>query len=149
MTIVTTPSYQVLERAIVTMIAAVTEKPCELCAAPDDITYDAEGRLVDPYCVIYPLTGVASHVALDGVTGTVKMIQVTNVGSNADQAQWMADASRKALTSRGSNGDWTNPITASDALVIDRRLREDGGPEPSGGSLWQVADTYDLEVIAQ
>lgn len=149
MTITTLPPRTILNRAIVLTVATATQKSSELAAIPDDVQYDAQDRLVDPYSIIYPLHGQPSYPDLEDKWCVTLMYQVTNVGQNADQAQWMADASRKALTSRASNGDWTNPITASDASVIDRRLREEGGPESTGGGLWQVVDTYDLEVIAQ
>jgi hypothetical protein len=150
-TLTTIPHRTALNRALVTAIAAATSKPCELAAIPASVTYDGAGLLVDPYSIVYPLPGVGSYANLEDVWCVVMQYQVTNIGQNADQAQWMADASRQALTSRNpdAGGVWTQPITASDVLVIDRRLREEGGPEPTGGGLWQVVDTFDLEVSTQ
>jgi hypothetical protein len=140
-----------LNRGVVACVAT-TGKLVDLCVTPDGIALDVHGQLIDPYAIVYPLPGVPSYPALDDSWCTSLQYQITCVGQNADQAQWMADKTRHALTSRNpaTGGNWTNPITASDALVIDRRLREEGGPEPTGdGGLWQVVDTYDLEVQAQ
>lgn len=149
--LLTLPPRTTLNRAVVTALAAATSKPCELAAIPASVTYDADELLVDPYSIIYPLPGQRSYSSLDDVWCVVLMYQVTNIGQNADQSSWMADKTRQALTSRNpsTGNDWTTPITASDVHVIDRRLREEGGPEPTGGGLWQTVDTYDLEVYAQ
>lgn len=140
-----------LSRAIPEMLVAATSLRFDLAVIPDGVAFDADEKLIDGYGIVTPLPGVPDYGTLEDEWCVLLQYQVTNVGQNADQAQWTADRSREALTSRdpATGNDWTNPITVSDALVIDRRLREEGGPEPSGGGLWQVVDTYDLEVIAQ
>lgn len=119
----------------------------DLCRAPLDIKINDDGQLTDPYGIVYPLPSFGYYGDMCNPQRVVTLVyQITNVGWNEDQSQMMADRTREVVMQRNPNGDFTNPIMASDALVIDRLCVMQGGPEPSGGGLSQVIDKYNLEV---
>jgi hypothetical protein len=60
----------------------------------------------------------------------------------------MADRVRRAVTDRQPNGDWVHPLNAGAGMVVSgRRISEIGVAEAASG-LWQVVDTYVLDVQA-
>lgn len=108
-----------------------------------------DGKLIDPYTILYPIGAV-------GIRGTLGqpersaplMYQLTSVGRTYQSAQVMADLNRAAVIARAPGGVFLHPLDAGLSMVVsDRRNNEIGTPEPSEG-LWQVADTYVLEVQA-
>lgn len=140
------PNQRLLHKAVVAMLTAATTKPAALARVPDNLTFDDDGLLIDPYSIVYPLVttqitgswiGPGEHVCIP--------FQVTAVGRNDEQAQAMADLNREAVLARTAGGSFVNPITA-DVQVIERRIVDMSGPDPAGGGLWQVPDTFELEV---
>lgn len=129
-------------------LAAATGKPVGLGKTPAP-NVDADGKLIDPYAIVYALDAVPAWPSLEDPDGSMTApYQVTSVGRDHDHAQWMDDTCRGAILSRNPSGEFTNPLVVADATVTDRRLRSAGGPEPSGGGLWQAVSIYDLEVSA-
>lgn len=127
----------------------VTGNATAIAEVPAGIVRDDRGQLVKPYHIIYPLPGrpLPEHGSLAKAEEAVAVaVQVTTVGARHDHAVEGADACRAGLLARDPSGDFTNAIAAGSDVVIDRRTSVLGAPEPSGGGLWQVADTYDLEV---
>lgn len=128
--------------------AGGTVERFEIGRSPRVIRKDAEGLLLDGYGIVYPLTSPLVWGSLgrpeDSLTAAY---QITIVGRNDEHAQRLADATRAAITGRTGSA-FTNPISATDMTVIDRRCREQGTLEQGTGDLWQVPDVYDLEVQA-
>lgn len=150
-----TPNRRLLNAALITRLASVSTVDAgpfkfDLARVPEDIELDANLKLVKPYGILYPLVGYNTSGDLELPQRHARLpYQLTSVGQIADHAQWLSDfAKNEVLLKRNPGGDFTNPITASDTLVIDRTCSMHGGPEPSGGGLWQVVDRFDLEVIS-
>lgn len=111
---------------------------------------DAQGKLIDPYGIVYPITGVEFHGSLGQPDRAGALpYQLTWVGRTYQSAQVIADLGRHAVLDRTANGSFLHPLTAGASMVIsDRRQSEIGTAEPSEG-LWQVVDTYALQVESQ
>jgi hypothetical protein len=115
----------------------------------DDLVFNDKGLLIDPYSIIYPLTGVN----LRGTLGKPEraaplMYQVTSVGRTRQSAQIQADRIRVITVTHAPGGAFLHPLDAGLSMVVsDRRTSEIGVAEAIEG-LWQVADTYVLEVQA-
>jgi hypothetical protein len=139
-----------LHESVRARLALATGKLVGKGTVPDGIVRDGEGKLTDPYAIVYALdaTGGAVPDLESPDSSLVAPYQVTSVGRDFDHAQWMDDTCRGVFLSRDPSGSFTNPIIVADAAVIDRRLRSAGGPEPAGGGLWQVISVYELEVSA-
>lgn len=141
------PNVFELNAAVVFALGTNTGKPIDYGRVPDGLTLDQRGRLIDPYSIVYNIDTLPHdpRFCKDRWIARIEY-QVTNVGRTDDHAQWMADANRKAFLNRGAGGVFVQAIAAVGAAVIDRdplRLR---GPEASGGGLWQVVDSFLLEV---
>lgn len=141
------PNVFELNAAVVFALGTTTGKPIDYGRVPEGLTYDARQRLVDPYAIVYNRSGAPhdSNWCKDRYFARIEY-QITNVGRTDDHAQWMADANRKAMLGRGAGGGYTSAITAAGARVVDRDPLQLGGPESSGGGLWQVIDVFQLEV---
>lgn len=121
----------------------------EVGSAPASLNLDDKGLLVDPYSIVYPVTAVELRgtLGLPQRSGPLPY-QVTSVGRTVRSAQIQADNVRKATTERETWGAFLHPLDAGAGMVVsDRRTSEIGTPEAYEG-LWQVADTYVLEVQA-
>lgn len=123
----------------------------EIGSAPQAslLNKDEQGRLIDPYGIIYPVTSVLLYGSYgypqDGATVPY---QVTSVGRNRESAEVMSDLVRKVVTVRTGGGSWVHPLNAGVSMsVVDRRCREFGTSESIEG-LWQVSDVFELEVQA-
>jgi hypothetical protein len=133
--------------AVVATLLAGTTKPVALAKVPDVLVVDDDGRLVEPYAIVYAIPGTTTRRTISDADGDwLYEYQVTSVGARDDQAQAMADLCRRALVERAPNGDFITPMVLAAGQIIDRRSLEAGGPEPAGGGLWQVIDTYHLEA---
>jgi hypothetical protein len=123
----------------------------EIGSAPADslLVEDDQGRLIDPYGIIYPLPGVELRGSLSQPERMVPLpYQVTSVGRTHGSAQIMADKIRRATVDRNPNGSFLHPLSAGASMVVsDRRTSEVGTAEAHEG-LWQVPDTYVLEAQA-
>jgi hypothetical protein len=142
-----TPNLRFFWKALVTMLATQTSKPVAFGRVPDTVTYDADNLLIDPYVIVTPL--IASQIdgswAAPAEQVTVPL-QLSSVGRDDEQAQWMADVARQTLLGRSASGAFTNDITVADVKVIDRRPTYIGGAVPAGGGLWEAIDSFDLEI---
>jgi hypothetical protein len=123
----------------------------EIGSAPEAILLELtdDGKLVDPYGIIYPLPSVGVRGTLGNPERSAPLsYQVTSVGRTAQSAQVMADLIRPAVTSHLSGGAFLHPIDAGAGMVVcGRRCIEIGQALASNG-LWQVDDTYVLDVQA-
>jgi hypothetical protein len=121
----------------------------EIGSAPATLNTDEQGKLIDPYSIIYPITGAELRGTLGQPERSGPLpYQVTSVGRTQRSAQIQADLVRIATATRVPGGPFLHPLDAGAGMVIsDRRTREIGTPEAIEG-LWQVADTYVLEVQA-
>lgn len=123
----------------------------EVGSAPEDslLNRDDTGRLVDPYGIVYPLWGLDPHGTLANPHRSIGLFhQITCVGWTYQSAQFLADLIRGIVLERGANGVYVHPVDAGLSMVVlQRRISEVGTPELSDG-LWQVPDTYVLDVQA-
>lgn len=121
----------------------------EISKAPETIRKDDDGRLIDGYGIIYPLTSPLAWGSLqhpeDVLTASY---QVTCHGRTDTQAQRLQDLVFGALIGRAPSGAFLHPILASPMTVIERRFTEAGTLEEGPGGLWQVPYVYDMEVQA-
>lgn len=141
------PNLRLLWKQLVVMLGTVTTKPVALGRVPDTVTYDADNLLVDPYVIVTPLIAsqLSGSYAAPSEEASIPL-QLTSVGRNDEQAQAMADLARETLIGRGASGAFTNAITVADVKVIDRRPTYLGGVTPGGGGLWEVMDSFELDV---
>lgn len=121
----------------------------EIGSAPLALVKDDQGNLVDPYSIIYPITAATLRGTLGQPERSAPLpYQVTSVGRTAQSAQAQADNVRAATTDRVPGGAFLHPLDPGlQMMVSDRRTSEIGTAEPSEG-LWQVVDTYTIEVQA-
>jgi hypothetical protein len=123
----------------------------EIGSAPDAalLVRTDDGKLIDPYTILYPIASL-------GVRGTLGqpersaplMYQVTAVGRTHQSAQIMADLNRIGITSRVPGGAFLHPLDAGLSMVVSGRRTSELGTAEAVEGLWQVADTYVLEVQA-
>lgn len=123
----------------------------EVGGAPDDalLVWNDHGLLVDPYTILYPLTGTGLRGSLGQPERSAPlMYQATSVGRTRQSAQLQADRIRVITVTHLPGGAFLHPLDAGLSMVVsDRRTSEIGTAEAIEG-LWQVADTYVLEVQA-
>ncbi len=117
--------------------------------APDTVPKNRKDELVHGYGLIYPITSPIMWGSLSDPEDTLTATyQVTHVGRTAEHAQNIADKCHEIILTRGANGLFTNGITVAGHTVLERRCVERGTVIESSGALWEVPDTYDLEVQA-
>jgi hypothetical protein len=121
-------------------LAAVTGKNIGLVSPPADLGL--------PYAVLYPLVSGEG----DGQTWGDKEewrdlnYQVTSVGSDVRQANWMNDRVSAFFVSKLPGGDYTNDITPAGMTVAWRVTRLLGMAEPTGPNLFQCISTFSIRV---
>jgi hypothetical protein len=138
----------VLNGLIAALVAALAPQKVGDGVAPENVL-DAQNRLLAPYVIVY---GITSPVFGGSLAHPEEMaglqFQVTSVGGNRRSALIMRDRVSRAILGRTASGAFEQPITTgSTVTVIDRRVFEYGTPE-AVQNLWQVPDTYVLEVQA-
>ncbi|MFF3493736.1 hypothetical protein ACFYWS_20555 [Streptomyces sp. NPDC002795] len=111
-----------------TMLVAATGRSCGYGTAPATSAQPTGTTM--PYSVIYELgqtTGFGPPLGDPNADARV-LIQVSSVGTQAEQASLQADKVRQGFLQRGADGrQFKWPITIDGAVVIGRELdREDG-----------------------
>lgn len=114
--------------AVQAMLVAATNRSCGYGTAPTS-TSTPTGNTI-PYCVIYELgqsAGFGPPLGDSDADARV-LIQVSSVGTTAEQASLQADKARQAFLARvPGTGQFLNPINVTGGVVIGRELdREDG-----------------------
>lgn len=114
--------------AVQAMLVAATNRSCGYGTAPTS-TSTPTGNTI-PYCVIYELgqsAGFGPPLGDSDADARV-LIQVSSVGTTAEQASLQADKARQAFLARvPGTGQFLNPINVAGGVVIGRELdREDG-----------------------
>lgn len=131
------------------MLELVTGFGIGLCEVPAGLVKNDLGLLIEPYAIVSPIPSSYHYGSLADPEAFCGMVyQVTSVGRDVHQSQWMSDACRRAIIGRNPSGEFIHPIVTVDAVIIDRSTSEEGGPEPGGGGLWQTVSTFHLEVNA-
>lgn len=114
--------------AVQAMLVAATNRSCGYGTAPTS-TSTPTGNTI-PYCVIYELGQTAGFGPPlgDSDADARVLIQVSSVGTTAEQASLQADKARQAFLARvPGTGQFLNPINVTGGVVIGRELdREDG-----------------------
>lgn len=123
----------------------------EVGGAPEEdlLVFNDKGLLVDPYSVIYPISGVDIRGSLGEPERSASlMYQATSVGRTRQSAQVQADRIRTATVGRAPGGAFLHPLDAGLSMVVCGRRNSEIGTAEAVEGLWQVADTYVLEVQA-
>ncbi|WP_157878037.1 hypothetical protein [Streptomyces torulosus] len=129
--------------AVQKTLAAATGRSCGYGTAPT-ASSTPTGATV-PYNVLYSLGITTSGPPLgDGDADARVLLQVTSVGSTAEQVEWMADKARAALLTR-SSGTYAHAITITGYAVIDRELDKEEGISVSSG-VYSYVQRYVLTV---
>lgn len=149
MTATVLPNRSLLNDAVATTLSDATGWKVAFGQIPalDPGDFDSMGNLIAPYGIVYARPGRARDSDFAEAHCLAEYpYQVTWVGQTDEQAQFAAETGRQALLARAVNGAFINPIMVEDVTVLTLYPGELGGPEPGGGALRQVVDTYDLEV---
>jgi hypothetical protein len=129
--------------AIQKTLATATGRSCGYGTAPTASSTPTGATI--PYSVLYPLGVTTSGPPYgDGDADARVLVQVTSVGSTAEQVEWMADKVRAALLARLS-GAYVNAIIITGYVVIDRELDKEEGMSVSGG-VYSYVQRYVLTV---
>lgn len=129
---VTVHNPRLLYNAIITRLATQTEKSVGDAVRPDNPS--------NPYAVVYPLPDRATLGTLtDPNAISLQLFQVTCVGTDMDEAQWMQNRVRSALLG------WTPTLVGFTANRIELDLgsgvlRDDDGP------VFYTTDRFSLYV---
>lgn len=111
------------------MLQTATGRSCGYGTAPTSASVPTGTTI--PYSVLYELgqTGGLGPAFGDADADARVLLQVSSVGTTAEQASLQADKVRQAFLARlpGGSGQFLNPITVVGGMVIGRELdREDG-----------------------
>lgn len=102
-----------------------------------------------PYAVVNLLPSPTPTGAwADPETDHEMVLQITSVGASPVQAAWMSDTVRYALTARDENGVYVYPMDEPKGFTISNRSTSSPGSiVKSGDRLFEVPDTYRIEVV--
>ncbi|MEV4502564.1 hypothetical protein [Streptomyces klenkii] len=127
--------------AVRAMLSKAVGKPCGVGALP---TVNGNPASL-PYLVLYPLGGEVDGAPLGDRSEDAHLVyQVTVVAGRTDQAEWVADRTRRALLDRVATGEWAHPLAVPSGRVWGRALIADDGADPSSAGEGVV--TYALRV---
>ncbi|HEX9991353.1 MAG TPA: hypothetical protein VGB14_00355 [Acidimicrobiales bacterium] len=125
-------------QALIDMLAAATTRPV------GDLDRPPAG--VEPFAVVYPIPGGSSDGPAQWPHADVdRVYQVSSVGKDRWQAEWMADKVRAAILGRNGNGAYVNPITVDGVVVFERDEYAQGAPIREG-ALVSIGDRYVLRT---
>lgn len=125
----------VLDEAMREMLASVTRRPIGLM----EFSEDAPEM---PYGILYPL-GASEGEGSWADPGDYMdfMYQVTSVGQDPRQVNWMSSEVRRAMVQPGSSGQ--RYLVFAPGVTVEGRWGDGLGSIVSGGKdLYQIADTY-------
>lgn len=99
-----------------------------------------------PYSIVYALPGgsYGGPGLVDPQADIEWPYQVTSVGADRTQAEWMRDLCHRVMVLRDADGAFVWPMTIGDGTsiaVMDRRSETPGGETPSDGTV-ALAETY-------
>jgi hypothetical protein len=111
------------------MLQTATGRSCGYGTAPTTASLPTGNTI--PYCVLYELgqtAGIGPSFG-DADADARVLIQVSSVGTTAEQASLQADKARQAFLQRagGGSGQFLNPITIAGYTVIGRELDHEDG----------------------
>lgn len=121
----------------------------EVGEAPRGLVKTSDGKLINPYWIIYPMPTFEPYGDLaHPESGARLAYQITSVGRTDESCQIMSDLIRRGILERSATGEFVRAIAAGASMsVIDRRAFEFGFLTPEAGR-WTIYDTYILEVQA-
>ena len=99
-----------------------------------------------PYGVLYTIGTTGSGPWADPDVDLEVIIQLTCVGFNRKQAQWMSDQARDVLVGRQA-GDFAHAMDPQGFSVAHRWTSGLGATVRSGDRLFEVPDTYRIKVV--
>ena len=138
-------SREAVTDALVAMLASVTGKEIGDAKAPAPTGTNPLPDL--PYAVVYPMPyrhRVNPDFA-DADPDVALIYQVTSVGENRGQAEWMADQVYKAILTRSGSG-FANAITLPPGHKVYGRSWEESGPASYEGELVGSHESFALYV---
>lgn len=114
--------------------------------APPGIT-DGAGKVNKPHAIIQPIPSGTISGDLDEPDGMPTLeYQVTYIGLNRKQAEWMADEGRDVMIERTAGGQFMHGITPVGSYVVDRSVALYGGVTSEVPGTYTVVDSYYLVV---
>ncbi|TQF05563.1 hypothetical protein E6W39_29205 [Kitasatospora acidiphila] len=138
-------SGRVISLAVQAALASATGRSCGYGAAP--LVADKPTGNTIPYCVLYPLgTAPMDGPPFGDADADAKvLVQVTSIGSTAEQAEWMADKVRTTLLGRTVNSGFATPITPTGFAVMGRELDKSDGISVVSG-VYSYVERFALHV---
>ncbi|MGW2700831.1 hypothetical protein [Streptomyces sp. NPDC001340] len=125
--------------AVQAMLTSVTGRSCGYGTAPT--TDDKPTGNTIPYSVLYELGQVAGFGPPfgDADADARVYVQISSVGTTAEQVSLHADKVRAAFLARvPGDGRFANPINVAGARVIDRALDQEDGTSVTSGTYTYV-----------
>lgn len=114
--------------------------------APPGIT-DGAGKVNKPHVIIHPIPSGTISGDLDDPDGMPTLeYQVTYIGLNRKQAEWMASTGQEIITGRTVGGQFMHGITPVEGYVVDRSVALNGGVTSEVPGTYTVVDSYYLVV---
>jgi hypothetical protein len=102
-----------------------------------------------PYVVVDLLPSPTPTGAwADPETDHELVLQIKSVGASPEQAMWMSDLVRSVLTERDTNGTYLYSAEGQQGFTVSNRSTSSPGSiVKSGDRLFEVPDTYRIEVV--
>ncbi|GHE80174.1 hypothetical protein GCM10014715_39440 [Streptomyces spiralis] len=125
--------------AVQAMLTAATGRSCGYGTAPT--TDDKPTGNAIPYSVLYELGQVAGYGPPfgDPDADAQVYVQISSVGTTAEQVSLHADKVRSAFLARvPGSGQFANPINVAGGRVMDRTLDQEDGTTVTSGTYTYV-----------
>lgn len=136
------PSRRPLSAIVLETLRSVTGRPIDITNVPAPET--GAVNPAPPYAIIYPIPGGAfTGGPLQGVfTDGDFRFQVTSVGIDYIQCEWMADRVRRTLLGRNNDGSHTFSLNTDEYDVILRESESGPGDVGRVEKLYSSAERF-------
>lgn len=148
-----TPSRAAVTNWLLALITGQLTSPQKCGDARAQITYDAGGKAIYPYWVLYSIPGgYMSGPPLGQAQGDARYVyQVDSVGRTRAQVEMAADRAREWVVGRTSAGVFVVQAADPDGVKIHDRIVDGtpGAPLQEGQSpneVFTVSETYGIDV---
>ncbi|GAA2136704.1 hypothetical protein GCM10009760_16380 [Kitasatospora kazusensis] len=135
---------RVVSLAVQAALSGATGRSCGYATAP--VAADKPTGNTVPYCVLYPLGSVSDGPPFGDADADAKvLVQVTSIGTTAEQAEWMADKVRGALLGRAPGAGFATPVAPAGHVVTGRELDKSDGVTVVSG-VYSYIERFALHV---